>query len=191
MLAQAAPDWNLVNREVLEHFQAIVRLDTQNPPGNETRVVDYLRKVLEGAGVATKTFALEPDRANLVARLKGNGRARPLLVMAHTDTVKVDPAKWTHPPFSAHREAGYIYGRGTVDDKDNVATALVTALLLKRMNMPLQRDVIFFFEAGEEASTGVGIQFMVENHWPEIEAEICLLNYIITVLQHFPNNCFR
>ena len=174
MLAQAAPDWNLVNREVLEHFQAIVRLDTQNPPGNETRVVDYLRKVLEGAGVATKTFALEPDRANLVARLKGNGRARPLLVMAHTDTVKVDPAKWTHPPFSAHREAGYIYGRGTVDDKDNVATALVTALLLKRMNMPLQRDVIFFFEAGEEASTGVGIQFMVENHWPEIEAEICL-----------------
>ncbi len=172
--AQAAPDWTRVNTEVLEHFQALVRIDTQNPPGNETRAVDYLRKVLEGAGIPTKTFSVTPERANLVARIKGNGSARPLLVMSHTDTVKVDPAKWKHPPFSAHREGGYIYGRGTVDDKDNLATALVTALLLKRMNVPLQRDVIFFFEAGEEASTLFGIQFMVDKHWAEIEAEICL-----------------
>jgi acetylornithine deacetylase/succinyl-diaminopimelate desuccinylase-like protein len=168
------PDWNQVNRETLEHFQALVRLDTQNPPGNETRAVDYLRQVLEAAGIPTKTFSLEPERANLVARLKGDGSARPLLVMAHTDTVKVDPSKWMHPPFSAHREGGYIYGRGTVDDKDNVATALVTALMLKRMKVPLKRDVIFFFEAGEEASTKFGIQFMVDNHWAEIDAEICV-----------------
>lgn len=173
VFAQAI-DWKQVDREVLEHFQAVVRLDTQNPPGNETRAADYLRKVLEGAGIATKTFALEPDRANLVARLKGNGSAKPLLIMAHTDTVKIDPAKWTHPPFSALREGGYIYGRGTIDDKDNVATALVTALMLKRMNIPLKRDIIFFFEAGEEASTRVGIEYMVNNHWAEIEAEICL-----------------
>jgi acetylornithine deacetylase/succinyl-diaminopimelate desuccinylase-like protein len=176
-LAQAQTsnvDWTRVNAEVLDHFQALVRIDTQNPPGNETAAVDYLRKVLEGAGIATRTFALEPNRANLVARIKGSGAARPLLVMAHTDTVKVDPAKWTHPPFSAHREGGYIYGRGTVDDKDNVATALVTALMLKRMNVPLKRDVIFFFEAGEEASTKFGIEYMVNNHWAEIDAELCL-----------------
>ena len=172
--AQAAPDWTRVNAEVLEHFQALVRIDTQNPPGNEARAVDYLRKVLESAWIPTKTFSVEPERANLVARIKGNGPARPLLVMAHTDTVKVDPAKWKHPPFSAHREGGYIYGRGTVDDKDNLATALVTALMLKRMKVPLQRDVIFFFEAGEEASTRFGIQFMLDNHWQEIDAEICL-----------------
>jgi hypothetical protein len=67
------PDWNQVNRETLEHFQALVRLDTQNPPGNETRAVDYLRQVLEAAGIPTKTFSLEPERANLVARLKGDG----------------------------------------------------------------------------------------------------------------------
>lgn len=175
MAAQTrVPDWNQTDREVLEHFQALIRLDTTNPPGNETLAVDYLRKVLEGAGIPTKTFSVEPQRANLVARLKGNGSARPLLVMAHTDTVKVDPAKWVHPPFSAFREGGYIYGRGTVDDKDNVSTALMTALLLKRLNVPLQRDVIFFFEAGEEASTRFGIQFMVDHHWSEIEAEICL-----------------
>lgn len=172
--AQAAPDWSQVNREVLEHFQALVRIDTQNPPGNEGRAVAYLKKVLEGAGIATRSFALDEARPNLVARLKGDGSARPLLVMAHTDTVRVDPAKWAHPPFSAHREGGYIYGRGTVDDKDNVATALVTALMLKRLNVPLKRDVIFFFEAGEEASTKWGIQFMVDNHWSEIEAEVCI-----------------
>jgi acetylornithine deacetylase/succinyl-diaminopimelate desuccinylase-like protein len=174
VFAQAGPDWNQTGRELLEHFQALVRIDTQNPPGNEAPAVDYLRKVLEGAGIPVKILAKDPQRPNLVARIKGNGSARPLLVMAHTDTVKVDPAKWVHPPFSAFREGGYIYGRGTVDDKDNVSTALVTALLLKRLNVPLKRDVIFFFEAGEEASTLFGIQFMVDNHWPEIEAELCL-----------------
>jgi acetylornithine deacetylase/succinyl-diaminopimelate desuccinylase-like protein len=119
-------------------------------------------------------FALEPHRPNLVARLKGNGSKRPLLIMAHTDVVNVDPAKWTHPPFSATRDGGYVYGRGAVDDKDNVAAGLMMMLLLKRMNVPLDRDVIFLAEAGEEGSTRVGIQFMVREHFPAVEAEYCL-----------------
>ena len=82
-------------------------------------------------GIATKVFELEPNRLNVVARLKGNGSKRPLLMMGHTDTVNVDPAKWTFPPFSATRDGGYVYGRGTVDDKDNVAAALMTMLLLE------------------------------------------------------------
>ena len=73
-------------------------------------------------------FFVEPNRPNVVARLKGNGRKRPLLVMAHTDVVSVDVKKWTFPPFSATRNGGYVYGRGTVDDKDNVVSALMTAL---------------------------------------------------------------
>jgi acetylornithine deacetylase/succinyl-diaminopimelate desuccinylase-like protein len=167
-------DWKAAEAEALRHFTALVQLDTQNPPGNETRAVEYLRKVLDAEGIASRTFALEPSRANLVARLKGSGAKKPLLVMAHTDTVRVDPARWTHPPFSAHREGGYIYGRGTVDDKDNVAAALMTLLLLHRNRAALDRDVIFLFEAGEEASTRIGIDYMVANHWAEIEAEICL-----------------
>ena len=119
-------------------------------------------------------FELEPNRLNIVARLKGNGSKRPLLIMGHTDTVNVDPAKWTFPPFSATRDGGYIYGRGTVDDKDNVAAALMTMLLLKRSNVPLARDVIFLAEAGEEGTTRVGIQFMVQQHFSEIDAEYCL-----------------
>ncbi len=109
-----------------------------------------------------------------MARLKGTGRRRPLLLMAHTDVVNVDPKKWTHPPFSATRAGGYVYGRGTVDDKDNVVAALMAMLTLKRMNVPLDRDVIFLAEAGEEGTTRIGIQFMTEQHLPKIEAEYCL-----------------
>ena len=118
-------------------------------------------------------FALEANRPNVVARLKGNGSKRPLLLMAHTDVVNVDPKKWTHPPFSATREGGYVYGRGTVDDKDNVTAVLMTLLTLKRLNVPLDRDVIALFEAGEEGTTRVGIQFMVNQHFAAIDAEYC------------------
>lgn len=167
-------DWKAVEAETLKHFTALVQLDTQNPPGNEARAVEYLKSVLDAERIPSRTFSIDSGRSNLVARLKGSGAKKPLLIMAHTDTVRVDAAKWSHPPFSAHREGGYIYGRGTVDDKDNVAAALMTLLLLHRSKAQLERDVIFLFEAGEEASTAVGIEYMVNNHWSEIEAEICL-----------------
>ena len=102
--------------ETLQHFQALLRLDTSSPPGNETRVVEYLKKVFEKEGIPFQVFAKEPSRANFVARLKGSGKKRPLLIMGHTDVVTVDPKKWTHPPFGAVRDGGYVYGRGTVDD---------------------------------------------------------------------------
>jgi acetylornithine deacetylase/succinyl-diaminopimelate desuccinylase-like protein len=174
--AQTAPqpDWKAFDEEAMRHFQALLRLDTMDPPGNEKPAADYLRQVLEKEGIPSQMFALEPNRPNVVARLKGNGKKRPMLIMAHTDVVNVDPAKWTFPPFSATRNGGYVYGRGTVDDKDNVSAALMTALTLKRLNVPLDRDVIFLFESGEEGSTRVGIQFMVNQHFPEIDAEFCL-----------------
>jgi acetylornithine deacetylase/succinyl-diaminopimelate desuccinylase-like protein len=168
------PDWPNVEEETLRHFQALVQLDTSNPPGNEQRAVTYLKQVLDKEGIASQVFALDPSRPNLVARLKGNGRKRPLLMMGHTDVVTVDASKWKYPPFSATREGGYIYGRGTVDDKDNLASALMTMLLLKRLNVPLDRDVIFLAEAGEEGTTRVGIQFMVNEHFPDLDAEYCL-----------------
>lgn len=167
------PDWTAIETETLAHFQALLRLDTSNPPGNETRASDYLRQALEREGIAVQTFALEPDRANLVARLKGSGKKRPLLIVGHTDVVTVDPKKWTFPPFGAVRDGGYIYGRGSVDDKDNVVASLMVMLTLKRLKVPLDRDVIFLAESGEEAGTRVGIQFMVNQHFPEIDAEYC------------------
>jgi acetylornithine deacetylase/succinyl-diaminopimelate desuccinylase-like protein len=163
-----------LDAETLRHFQALVRLDTSDPPGGERPAVEYLKGVLEAEGIEVKVFALDPNRPNLVARLKGNGTKRPLLLMGHTDTVNVDPKKWKHPPFSAHREDGYIYGRGTVDDKDNVTACLMTMLMLKRSGVPLDRDVIFLAEAGEEGSVRFGIEFMVQQHFAEIDAEFCL-----------------
>ena len=160
----------------MRHFQALVRFDTSDPPGNEQPAADYLVGVLKQEGIPLQVFARSdsPNRPNVVARLKGSGRKRPLLIMGHTDVVNVDPKKWTHGPFSATREGGYVYGRGTVDDKDNVTAALMTMLTLKRLNVPLDRDVIFLAEAGEEGSTRVGIQFMVNEHFQEIDAEYCL-----------------
>jgi acetylornithine deacetylase/succinyl-diaminopimelate desuccinylase-like protein len=174
-LAQTSqPDWPRLEEETMRHFQTLLRFDTSDPPGNEAPAVEYLKQVLESEGIAVKTFALEPHRPNLVARIPGSGRKRPLLIMAHTDVVNVDPKKWKFPPFSATRDGGYVYGRGTVDDKDNVTACLMAMLLLKRLNVPLDRDVIFLAEAGEEGSVHVGIQFMVERHFAEIEAEYAL-----------------
>jgi acetylornithine deacetylase/succinyl-diaminopimelate desuccinylase-like protein len=170
---QASPDWSAVEAETLRHFQALVRMDTSDPPGREKPAADYLKSVLEREGIPVEVFALEPDRPNVVARLKGSGRKRPLLIMGHTDTVNVDPKAWTHPPFSADREGGYVYGRGTVDDKDNVTAALMVMLLLKRTGVPLDRDVIFLAEAGEEGTTRVGIEHMVNQHFGAIDAEYC------------------
>ena len=168
------PDASKLDEETLRHFQALVRMDTSDPPGNEQPAAEYLKKVLEADGIPTEILALEPRRPNVVARLKGSGKQRPLLIMGHSDVVNVDPKKWTHPPFSATRDGGYIYGRGTVDDKDNLVAGLMVMLMLKRQNVPLDRDVIFLAESGEEGSTRVGIQFMTGQHFPKIDAEYCL-----------------
>src|SRR5262249_44971364 len=141
-----------VEAETMQHYQAVLRLDTSNPPGNEHIVAEYVKQVFDKEGIPAKILAQDPNRANVVARLKGNGKKRPLLVMGHSDVVTTDAAKWKHPAFSATREGGYVYGRGTIDDKDNLTAGLMTMLMLKRLNMPLDRDVIFLSEAGEEGS---------------------------------------
>ena len=158
----------------MRHFQALVQIDSTDPPGNETKVVEYVKKVLDAEGIPSVLVAKDPARANLIARLKGNGSKRPLLIMGHSDTVQVDASKWTFPPFSATRNGGWVYGRGTLDDKSDLIADLMTMVLLKRSNVPLDRDVIFVSEAGEEASTGPGIEYLVAEHWTEIDAEICL-----------------
>lgn len=175
LLAQtpAQPDWAKVDEETLKHFLAIVQMDTTDPPGGEKPVVDYIKQILEAEGIAVQTFALEPHRPNLVARIKGSGKQRPLLLMGHSDTVNVDPKKWIHPPFGGVRDGGYIYGRGTVDDKDNVIANVMTMLMLKRTGVKLDRDVILLIEAGEEGTSRLGIQFMVNQHFAEIDAEFC------------------
>ena len=166
-------DWNTLRPEILQHYRSLVQIDSTS--GHETLVVDYLKKVLEAEGIQTKTFAQDPNRANLVARLKGNGSKRPLLILAHTDVVGVQKEKWPVDPFGAVIKDGYVWGRGSKDDKPVLAANLMTMLLLKRTGVPLDRDVIFLAESGEEADPyGVGINFMVREHFDEIDAEFAM-----------------
>jgi acetylornithine deacetylase/succinyl-diaminopimelate desuccinylase-like protein len=166
-------DWEKLRPEILERYRALVQLDTT--AGHEILAVDYLKKVFDAEGIPTKTFALDPNRPNLVARLKGNGSKRPLLILAHTDVVAVQREKWPVDPFGAVMKDGYIWGRGSKDDKPVLAANLITMLMLKRLGVQLDRDVIFLAESAEEADiTGVGINYMVREHFDEIDAEFAM-----------------
>ena len=167
-------DWHSVQPELLNYYRALVRIDTSNPPGNETRVVTYLRQVLDREHIPYQVFALTPRRANLVARLKGNGSKLPLILLGHTDVVGVDREKWGVDPFAAIVRNGWVLGRGSIDDKSHVAVSLMTMILLHRMKTSLDRDVIFLAEAGEEGTTKWGIDFLVQQHWGDIAAEYAL-----------------
>ena len=172
--APPAPDFARTRDEAVQILQALVRIDTSNPPGNETRAAEFIKGVLAKDGLASDILTLERGRGSLIARLKGSGSRRPLLLMGHTDVVGVERDKWTVDPFGAVIKNGYLYGRGAIDDKDTVAAAMVVMLTLKRLKVPLDRDVIFVAEAGEEGTPETGIAFLVEKHWPEIEAEFAI-----------------
>lgn len=169
-----AVHWDKIAEETLEHFLALIRIDTTSPPGNETRVAEYLKAVLEREGIAAKLLALDPNRANLVTRIRGNGSKKPILVMGHTDVVGVQKERWLVDPFAAVRKGGYIWGRGTLDDKDSVTAGLMLMLLLKRQAVKLDRDVILLCEAGEEGYAKEGLRHVVDKHWEEIDAEFAL-----------------
>src|SRR5262245_16140607 len=168
-----AVDWEKEKTEILQHYRGLVQIDTQY--GNETKVAEYLKKVLDAEGIPSKIFAKDPNRANLVARLKGNGSKRPFLILAHTDVVAVQKEKWPVDPFGAVMKDGYIWGRGTVDDKDKLVAMLMMMLLVKRSGAVLDRDLIFLAESRKEAdTTNVSINFMVDRHFDEIDAEFAI-----------------
>src|SRR5579872_2833718 len=183
--AAGAPpvDWKAQQAELLRHYRDLVQIDTRS--GKETDAVNYLKPIFEAEGIPVQTFALQPARANLVARIKGNGSKRPLLLLAHTDVVGVQPEKWPVPPFSAAMKDGYVWGRGTADDKDKLTANLMTMLLVKRLGVKLDRDLIFLAESGEEADTeGVGMKFMAEQHFPAIDAEFAITEGGSTIIEN-------
>lgn len=169
--APAAPNWTSVEPEALDIYQSLIRFDSSV---SELAEAEWLKALFEKHGVPVQMFALDAKRPNVVARLKGNGTKRPLLILGHLDTVTVDAKKWTFPPFSATRDGGFVYGRGAIDDKDNLASAVMTLILLKRLNVPLDRDVILLAESGEEGQSNLGIGHMMAQHYDQIDAEYCI-----------------
>jgi len=171
---QPAPDFTAARDEAVKFLGELVKIDTSNPPGNETRAAAYIKSVLAAEGIPAEIYESAPGRGNVVARLKGNGKKKPLLLMGHLDVVGVERDKWTMDPFAATIKDGYLYGRGSIDDKSMDAANLEVFLLLHRGKVPLDRDVILLAEAGEEGTTQFGIDFMVANHWDQIACEYAL-----------------
>src|SRR5579871_3058214 len=103
-------DWTKLQTETMDYYTSVIKIDTSNPPGDETNVVNYLKPILDRAGIPTHVLALDPKRANLIARIKGNGSKRPLIIMGHTDVVGVQRETWPPgiDPFAALRKDGYV-----------------------------------------------------------------------------------
>jgi acetylornithine deacetylase/succinyl-diaminopimelate desuccinylase-like protein len=167
-------NWDATRDEVTHLLQDLIRLDTTNPPGNEIKGAEYLAGVFKREGIEPTVLESEPGRGNIVARLKGDGRAAPLMLMAHLDVVPAEADKWTHPPYSADISDGFIWGRGTLDTKELVAMELMIMLMLKRENKKLGRDIIFMANADEENGGHKGAGWMVKQHPDLIRADYAI-----------------
>ena len=156
----------------------MIRMNTSNPPGNELPVGKYLDSVLTAAGIETHLFEPAPGRAAFVARLKGTGAKQPVILMGHMDVVGVEKSHWSVDPFAAEIKDGYLYGRGSIDDKGMLAANLETMLLLKRNIIDkggsLSRDVIFIANSDEEAGGEFGMGWLIANHPELVKAEFAL-----------------
>ena len=161
-------------QDAISILRGLVKINTSNPPGDEIKAAQYIKSILDGAGIPSEIIESAPGRGNILARLKGNGSKKPLLLMGHIDVVGVERDKWTMDPFAAIEKDGFLYGRGSFDDKGMVAANLAVFLRLHHSHVTLDRDVIFLAEAGEEGTSQFGIDFLVEKHWDKIACEYAL-----------------
>ena len=172
--AQGAPDWPAVEAEAIRTIQSYIRINTSNPPGDVTKAADFLAGRLKREGIPVTRFESGPGRSIVLARLKGTGSAKPLLLLHHMDVVPTDPTRWRHDPFGAEIADGKIWGRGTMDMKGLGVVQLMAFLSLKRQKVPLARDVILMAVPDEETGGTLGALWMRTNHYQEIDPEFIL-----------------
>lgn len=168
------PDFGPAQDEALKLLVHLVKIDTSDPPGNESQAARYIQQVLQREGIDTEMVEPVAGRSSVIARLKGNGSKKPLLIMGHTDVVPVDRSHWSVEPFAGDIKDGILYGRGALDDKSFVASNMEVLLLLHRLKVPLSRDVIFLAEASEEASSAAGMKVLVDKYWDKVACEYAL-----------------
>ena len=170
-------DWNKAAEETVAHLVRLIQAETVNPPGNELPAIQVINDILEREGFPRDSFTIlesAPNRVNLVARLRGDGTQRPLLLSGHVDVVPVERSEWSHDPFGGEIIDGEVWGRGAVDMKGFLAMYLQIFLALYRSKTPLKRDVILAAIADEEAGFTHGSKFLVEQHRKLIDAEYAL-----------------
>lgn len=154
--------------------QALLRIDTTNPPGNERTAAELVAEALAEVGLRPELLEAAPNRTNLVVRHRGTGNKPPLLLTAHLDVVEADPAKWRRPPFSGEEFEGCLWGRGAIDMKNMAAMCTAIVRRLAATGTRLERDVIFAAVADEEAGCDLGSRFLVERHRALVEAEFAI-----------------
>ena len=175
LFSPADIDWSKAQSEAVQLLQELIRIDTTNPPGNELATARHIQRVLETDGIESYILNIAPGRANLYARIKGDGSKRPLILLSHTDVVMADTARWSIPPFSGELRDGFVYGRGAIDMKGTAAVHVTLMRLLKRHNVPLKRDVILLAVADEEAG-GLGAASIIKDYPDLIRGAEFLLN---------------
>jgi acetylornithine deacetylase/succinyl-diaminopimelate desuccinylase-like protein len=160
--------------EVTQLLQELIRLDTVNPPGNETQAAELLREYLGDHGVQSELYARTPERANLVARIPGSGGGASLLLLSHTDTVPADPGEWLVNPWSGEVRDGELWGRGALDMKGQVAAEAVALASLARDGFEPAGDLVFAACADEEVGSGFGLQWLCKSHPEAVRTDYAL-----------------
>lgn len=160
--------------EIVTYLQELIRFNTANPPGNELPAARYIAEVFQREGIAAQVIESAPGRASVVARIRGDGSLRPLLLLSHLDVVDVERDKWTCDPFGAEIGNGFVWGRGALDCKNTVALWMIVMLALKRAGIVPRRDVIFLAAADEETGGRQGCAFITQHHADLVDAEAAL-----------------
>jgi acetylornithine deacetylase/succinyl-diaminopimelate desuccinylase-like protein len=173
-LAAQAPDWGTVDAEALKTLQSYIRINTSVPPGDVTKAADLLVGILDREGIPVKRFESGPGRSIVMARLKGTGPAKPILLLHHMDVVPADASRWARDPFGGDIAEGKIWGRGAMDMKGPGVAHLYAFIMLKRQNIALDRDIILMAVPDEEVGGGLGATWMREHHYAEFEPEYIL-----------------
>jgi acetylornithine deacetylase/succinyl-diaminopimelate desuccinylase-like protein len=169
-MAEPAIDWDAWTEQATEWLSAYVRVDTVNPPGNETRACEFLGAILDAEGIPYEMYYPDGDlsRGTLVARLASDGsRGKSLILLNHTDVVPFERDHWTVEPLGGEIREGFIWGRGAMDMKGMGIMELVSFLIHKRQGLPLRRDLVFMAVADEEAGSAFGVEFLDRDH-PEL-----------------------
>ncbi len=176
-----------LDREALDALTAYVRIDTSNPPGNESAGAKYLQQLLAKEGIPSQLIGSNPDRQSLYARLVSGTNEKALLLLHHIDVVPAIRSEWTKPPFDGVTQGGYLFGRGVLDIKSLGVAELMSVIEIQRRKLPLRRDVIFLAVADEELGGLHGCDELLKQH-PELFANVgYVLNeggYAETIVDH-------
>ena len=164
-------DWDQLLKEAIHYLREYIRIQTVNPPGNEVEGARFLKKIFDSESIPCQLFEPSPGRGNLLATLKGDGKKKPILLLNHIDVVPVEKEHWEVDPFAGIIQDGYLYGRGALDDKSMGIVEMMVLLILKRENLHLKRDILFFAAADEETGGGQGVEWALNNVSTMMEAE--------------------